>query len=496
MVENIILGFTEIFQFASILSVLIGVTIGLMVGATPGINDTITLAILIPVTFGMSSEVAIPLLIGIYVSACYGGSLPAILLKIPGTVSSIMTTIDGHEMARKGEASLAIGISTYSSVFGGILSSLLLIFFTPFLARQALSFGPPEYFALGILGMVGAASVSRDIIKGVIVSLIALLLSTIGLSSQVAFYRFGLGTLYLMDGIPLVPVMIGLFGINSILESSKIHQKDSFNVGEWERSYNVRKVFLKTKMIKRLLPTWITSGIIGNIVGIIPGAGMSIGTFLAYNFTKSMNPKIKFGTGEPEGIAAPEVANNSVVASSMIPLLSLGIPGNATAALFIAALMIHGLRPGPLLFENAPNIAYMMIAGFFVANLFMGPIGLLIGKGLIKVLVKIPKAILYGAIMGICVTGCYAVNRSIEDIWVMIFFGLLCYILKAFGFSSIPLILGMVLGPMIENNLWQSLAISDGSLFIFFTRPISLFILSLSIIVIIVPYYLYKKVKY
>lgn len=496
MVENMILGFTEIFQFASILSILIGVTIGLIVGATPGINDTITMAVLIPVTFGMSPEVAIPFLIGIYVSACYGGSLPAILLKIPGTVSSIMTTIDGHEMARKGKASLAIGISTYSSVFGGIISSLLLIFFTPFLAKQALSFGPPEYFALGILGMVGAASVSRDIIKGVIVSLIALLLSTIGLSSQVAFYRFGLGTLYLMDGIPLVPVMIGLFGINSILESSKIHQKDSFNVGEWEKSYNVREVFLKPKMIKRLLPTWITSGVIGNIVGIIPGAGMSIGTFLAYNFTKSINPKIKFGTGEPEGIAAPEVANNSVVASSMIPLLALGIPGNATSALFIGALMIHGLRPGPLLFENAPNIAYMMIAGFFVANLFMGPLGLLIGKSLIKVIVKMPKAILYGSIMGICVTGCYAVNRSIEDIWVMIFFGLLCYILKAFGFSSIPLILGIVLGPMIENNLWQSLAISDGSLFIFFTRPISLFILILSIIVIIVPYYIYKKVKY
>lgn len=493
MAENIILGFTEIFKLAPILSILIGVTIGLIVGATPGINDTITMALLIPVTFGMSAEIAIPLLIGIYVSACYGGSLPAILLKIPGTVSSIMTTIDGHEMARKGEANLAIGISTYSSVFGGITSSLLLIFFTPFLARQALSFGPPEYFTLGILGMVGVSSVSQDIPKAIIVSLLALLLSTVGLGSQVAFYRFGLGTLYLMDGVPLVPVMIGLFGINSIFESSKIHQKGSFDIGEWERSYNVRKVFLKARMIKRLLPTWITSGFIGNIVGIIPGAGMSIGTFVAYNFTKSMNPKLKFGTGVPEGIAAPEVANNSVVASSMIPLLSLGIPGNATSALFIAALMIYGMRPGPLLFKDEPEIVYMMIAGFLVANVFMGPLGLLMGKGLIKALVKIPKAILYGAIMGICVTGCYAVTRSIEDLWVMIFFGLLCYILKAFGFSSIPLILGMVLGPMIENNLWQSLAISNGRVSIFFTRPISLFILILSIIVIIIPHYIYKK---
>jgi putative tricarboxylic transport membrane protein len=498
MFENLLLGFSEIFGLGPILVLALGVLLGLIVGATPGINDTITMVILIPITFGMVPNMAFPLLIGVYVAACYGGSIPAILLKIPGTVSSIITSIDGSALAAKGEQELAIGIATYSSVFGGIMSSLVLIFIAPFLATQALRFGPPEYFALGILGMATTSSMAKDVKKGLIVSVLALLFSTIGLSQQLGFYRFGFGTFYFMDGIPLIPAMIGLFGVSSIFEASSTNLVNEFDISidsTKRKTIDTKKVFLKSKMIKRLMPTWIASGIIGNIIGIIPGAGMTMGTFVSYNYAKNMNPKEEFGTGVPEGIAAPEVANNAVVASSMVPLLSLGIPGNGTSAIFIGALMIQGLRPGPLLFRDNPEVVYMIIAGFLIANLFMGPFGLILGRGLATALIKIPRAVLSGFVIGICATSCYAINNNIEDLWIMTFFGALCYFLKKNGYPSAPIILGIILGPMIENSLWQSLVMSSGSITIFFTRPLCLFILIIGIILFTLPFFMYKRVK-
>jgi len=499
MIDNLFMGFSEIFELAPILAISFGVFLGLVVGATPGINDTVTMAVLIPITFGMPNNISLPILIGVYVSACYGGSIPAILLKIPGTVASIVTSIDGSALSRKGESELAIGISTYSSVFGGILSSLVLVFLAPFLARKALLIGPPEYFALGILGIAATSGMAKNIIKGLIVGIMGLLFSTIGLSDQLGFYRFGFGSLYLLDGIQLIPLMIGLFGISSLLESSFTHldnlRNNNVNINMTKFINNTKKLFLTSKMIKRLFPTWIISGIIGNIVGIIPGAGQTMGTFLAYNFSKNMNPKKEFGTGVPEGIAAPETANNAVVASSMVPLLSLGIPGNATSAIFIGALMIQGLRPGPLLFRDNPEIAYMMVAGFLVANIFMGPFGLLLGKTIATTLAKIPIEILNGLIMAICVTSCYAINSNIDDLWVMIFFGGLCYLLIKLGYPSAPLILGVILGPMIENSLWQSLSMSRGHINIFFTRPLCLFILILAVMLFVSPLFLNRKFK-
>jgi len=406
--------------------------------------------------------------------------------------------LDGYPMASRGEGSLAVGIATASSVFGGLSSSLVLMFFAPFLAQQALRFGPPEYFSLAVLGMATVVGLSsKSVLKNIIAGVLALLIATIGVSQQLGIPRFCFGSYYLLDGIPLVPALIGFFGINAILEDSeKLGKIISGPVPVLPKIGKFRELILNKKMVKRLLPTWISSATIGNIIGVIPGAGMIMAVYMAYGEAVRRNPKEKFGTGVPEGIAAPETADNSVVASSMVPLLSLGVPGNGTSALFIGALMIQGMRPGPLLFRDHADIAYLIICGFFVANLLMGPLGLLLGRSLAAILTKIPRRILNGVIVGICVTSCYAINNSIEDLWVMLAFGVLCYGLKKFDIPHSPVLLGIILGPMMENAFMQSMNISQGSPLIFLDRPLSLILLILGVILAIVPIFTLRKKKY
>lgn len=474
MIENILFGFAQVFQFDTFTALFIGVVVGLIVGSLPGLNDSITLAVLIPVTFGMDPQVALMVLVGVYVAACYGGSIPAILLNIPGTASSVVTCIDGHKMTLKGEGGLALGISTLSSVFGGLSSSFVLMFLAPFLAMQALRFGPPEYFALAIMGIstvVGMAG--KDILKSMIVAVLGLVISTIGISPQVGFPRFTFGIGYLYDGIPLVPMLIGMFGVASVLELSETIRRESISK-EKINAVKIGKIIPDCKMIKRLLPTWITSSAIGNVIGVIPGAGMLMAIYMAYDQAKRRNKDKDFGTGIPEGVAAPEAANNAVVASSMVPLLSLGVPGNSTSALFLGALMIQGMRPGPSLFKDFPEIAYLILAGFFVGNLLMGPLGIALGKFLSTTLLKLNRYLLNGIIVLLCVTGAFAVRNSTFDIWIMIIFGVLSYIFSKLNLSMSTIILSLILGPMLEKNLQQSLILSDGSWLIFIKSPISL----------------------
>jgi len=474
VIENILFGFAQVFQFDTFTALFIGVVVGLIVGSLPGLNDSITLAVLIPVTFGMDPQVALMVLVGVYVAACYGGSIPAILLNIPGTASSVVTCIDGHKMTLKGEGGLALGISTLSSVFGGLSSSFVLMFLAPFLAMQALRFGPPEYFALAIMGIstvVGMAG--KDILKSMIVAVLGLVISTIGISPQVGFPRFTFGIGYLYDGIPLVPMLIGMFGVASVLELSETIRRESISK-EKINAVKIGKIIPDCKMIKRLLPTWITSSAIGNVIGVIPGAGMLMAIYMAYDQAKRRNKDKDFGTGIPEGVAAPEAANNAVVASSMVPLLSLGVPGNSTSALFLGALMIQGMRPGPSLFKDFPEIAYLILAGFFVGNLLMGPLGIALGKFLSTTLLKLNRYLLNGIIVLLCVTGAFAVRNSTFDIWIMIIFGVLSYIFSKLNLSMSTIILSLILGPMLEKNLQQSLILSDGSWLIFIKSPISL----------------------
>ena len=492
--EHILGAFVDIFTPGVFFTLLFGVCIGLIVGSLPGLNDTITLAVIVPVTFSMDPRYAFMLLVGVYCSACYGGSIPAILLKIPGTASSVVTTLDGYPMAQKGQAGLALGISTTSSVFGGITSSLVLMFLAPILATYALRFGPPEYFALAVLGLSTVVGMSGgNVLKSLIVCTLGLFIATMGMSPQTGYPRFDFGNPYLLEGIPFVPMLIGLFGVTSVFEVAyemgpAVKEKVASSVIP-----KIGRMLPDKKMVGRLLPTWIKSSAIGNIIGIIPGAGMIMAIYLAYDQAVRSHPDKEFGTGVPEGIAAPEAANNAVVASSMVPLMALGVPGNSTSALFLGALMIQGLRPGPSLFQNAPEVAYLIIVGFFVANLVMGPVGILLGKFLSRVIFKIPKQILAAVIALLCITGAFAVGNSIFNIWVMLFFGVLGFLFNKFKLPHSPLILAVVLGAMMERGLYQSLVLSKGSYSIFFTRPISLVMLVAALLFAATP--LLKKCR-
>ncbi|WP_233192382.1 tripartite tricarboxylate transporter permease [Sporosarcina sp. P26b] len=462
-----------------------GVIIGLVVGTLPGMNDNITIAVLIPITFGMEPQHGLCLLVGIYCATCFGGSFPAILLNIPGTASSVVTTFDGYPMAKNGLAGQALGISTVSSVIGGVISGFTLLLFAPILAQQALKFGPTEYFSLIILGfctVIGMAT--GNIIKSMIAVIIGLFISTIGMSPQTGESRFTFGNANLLDGIPLVTLMIGLFGVTAVFEMIfEVVTKKS------NKKMEVGRIWPDKKLFKRILPTTLISGTMGTVVGILPGAGMIMAIYLAYDTTvRRLKNKVKnFGQGAPEGVAAPESANNAVVASSMIPLISLGIPGNSVSALFIGALMIHGLQPGPALFKDAPEISYLLLVSFLAAYVFILPLGLLMAKFLTTTILKVPKNLLGATVIVLCFTGAFAFKNSLFDFWIIIIFGVIGFIFNRLNIPFSALILAVVLGKLLEKSYHQSMVLSNGSFAIFFEKPISLTLLIVSLLFVTWP---------
>lgn len=478
LLSNIALGFQVILQPHVFLMLAGGVLLGLVVGVIPGLNDTITISILIPITFAMEPIVGLAMLVGIYCAACYGGSFASILVGIPGTASSVVTTQDGYPMARKGLAGQALSISTASSVFGGVFSTLVLMFAAPWLAEQALRFGPAEYFALAVFGLstiagMGGDSVLRSLISGVL----GLLIATIGMSPQVGYPRFYFGNPNLLDGIPFIPALIGLFGITSVMGMSNTGPSTAAGTGRMGQIGSFR---LERALIRRLLPIWVICAALGTFIGIVPGAGMIMAVYLAYEIARRRSPALEFGTGVPEGVAAPEAANNSVVGGSMVPLLSLGVPGNSTSALFLGALMIHGLRPGPMLFMEQPQIAYGILAAFFIGNILMGGMGLLVARFMSGLLLAIPQPLLGGAVAAFCAVGAYSMGNNIFNIWIMLIFGVLGFVMNKLRLPVSPMILAMVLGTMAETSLQQALVISRGSYSIFYTRPIALVLLVVS----------------
>lgn len=496
MIENIIMGFGQFADPLVLLTLFCGVALGLTVGALPGLNDSITIAVLIPVTFGMKPTIAMALLVGIYVASACGGSIPAVLLEIPGTASAVVTSYDGFPLRQKGHGLQALSVCMTSSVFGGITSALVLMFLSPVLATFALKFGPPEYCMLGMLGIATVIGMAgKDCWKHYLSMGFGLWLSCIGVSASTGMSRFTFGSMSLMDGIPLVPRMIGLFGILSVLKiAEKVGQKDGWDASMVKRAeMDVHKnakdrvAFPSLSMCKRLLPTWLRASAIGNFLGCMPGAGMTMAIFTAYDVEKRMHPEKEFGTGVWEGVAAPEAANNAVVASSMVPLLSLGIPGNSTAALFIGALTIHGMVAGPTLFTKSPQMAYLIIVGFLLGNIIMLPLALLYCKYLAAQILKINPKILSAAILALCVTGSFAYKNNVFHIGVAIAFGIVGYIFYKFSIPTAPFILASILGGMIESNYINSLAYT-GSPLIFLQRPISLVLVIISVLFIVWPW--------
>lgn len=482
----------EVFTWESLIAILIGVFAGIIIGALPGLTANMGVALLIPVTFGMDPSAALLMLVSVYTSAIYGGSLIAILLHTPGTSASAATAIDGYELTKQGKAGLAIRIATVSSVIGGMVSGIFLLTLTPPLSLISLKFGPPEYFLVAVFGLTIIGSISTgSVAKGLISGALGLLIGTIGLDVSSGFPRFTFGFMQLNSGIAFVPAMIGLFSLSQVMMlAAKAHQQKeviSNPISDW-------KYIPSWSEIKKVKTTIMRSSIIGVLVGILPGAGGDIASWVSYNEAKRFSKnKKEFGNGSIEGVSASEAANNAVTGGSLIPLLTLGIPGSATAAVLLGGLMIQGLVPGRQLFTHYGQITYTVIVGFIFANLLMGVVGMLVAKHLSKV-TMVPNRVLAPLVVVFCVVGSFALGNNYFNVWVMIAFGLIGFGMRLTGFHPAPVVLGLILGPMTEKGFRQSMLLSDGNLLGYMIgRPICVVLLVLIIIAIVSPFIIEKK---
>lgn len=480
ILENLMAAFGGLLSWQPLLVIVCGVLAGILVGAMPGLSPSMGVALLVPFTYGMSPTLALILLVSVYIAACYGGSITAITINAPGTAASMVTTFDGYPLTAQGRPGMALGVSVVSSSVAGMIGALLLIFFSVPLAAVAVRFHPAEYFALALFGLATVASLAgKKWLKAFIAAALGLALNTVGTDPISGAERFTFGFSALSDGFNLIPALIGLFAISEVLTA--ISQKDfeakstSTKGGEWPRWRD----YWKLKF------TILSSSLIGTVVGIFPGAGSTIASFLSYDFAKrtSRTPEA-FGKGSLSGVAAAESANSASVGGALVPLLTLGIPGSATSAVLIGAMMIHKLTPGPMLFYNKPDIIYGLFAAMLLANLVLLLVGLLGSRLWVKI-TAVPRVPLYTLITLMCVIGCYASRNSLFDVYCGIAFGLLGWVMKRYGFPVAPVILGLVLGSVAESNFRRAIMM-DGSE-VFFARPLSAILLILAALSFLIP---------
>ena len=466
--QNLYVGFSVALSPTVLLYAVVGCVIGTLVGVLPGIGPLAGISLLLPVSFGLDPTSAIVLLAGIYYGAMYGGSTTSILMRIPGEAASVMTCIDGYEMTRKGRAGPALAIAAVGSYIAGTASVVGLMLLAPPLADFALRFGPPEYTALLLLGLLVLAYMSGgSVLKSLAMAALGLLLGMIGIDTMTGFFRFHYGLVELGDGIGVVPVAVGLFGLSEIL----------LTAGQ-EKPPEIIKPRLRDLLPSReewRASTWpIARGtFLGFLIGIIPGSAHIISSFVSYAVERrvSKHPE-RFGHGAIEGVAGPESANNSATSGAFVPMLALGVPSGPIPAVMLAALMVHGMSPGPLLIQQQPALFWGFIASMYVGNVVLLILNLPL-VGLFVNILRVPYPLLYPAILVFCVLGVYAVNGSVIDIWIMVAMGALGYVLRKFDFETAPIVLGVVLAPMLEMSFRQSLAMSSGSYAIFVSRPIA-----------------------
>ena len=471
-------GFINVLNFNTFPFLFIGVAGGIVVGALPGLTGSVGIILLLPFTYQLDPSTALVMLCGMFCGAIYGGSISAILISTPGTPSAAATLLDGYPLAQKGEAGKAIGIATIASTTGGIISTLCLIFIAPQLARVALKFGPEEYFALMVFGLTIIASVAgKSLTKGIIAGLFGLLIATVGLDPVTGYARFSFGIPNLMAGFALLPVLIGLFAISEIfIQIEKISQN------RVHANRNIGNVLPTFKEIKKVTPVVLLSSFLGTFIGTIPGTGGAIASFLAYNEAKrwSKDPD-SFGTGNIVGIAAPEAANNGTTGGAMVPLLTLGIPGDVITAVMLGALMLIGLRPGPLLFKEHPEVVNSVFAGLMLANVLILVLGILSVR-LFPYVLRISHAILFPIILALCFLGAFSLGNSSYDMMIALVFGIIGYLMKKNGFPAAPIVLGVILGPIAEDELGHTLLLAGGDWRVLFQSPIALFFYGISIL--------------
>jgi putative tricarboxylic transport membrane protein len=468
ILNSLMEGFRITLSPTNFLFCFLGVVIGTLIGVLPGIGPTGTVALLLPITFYASPVSAIILLAGIYYGSMYGGSTTSILVNIPGEAASVVTCLDGYQMAQKGRAGAALGISAFGSFIAGTLGLIGLTVLAVPLANTALKIGPPEYFALMCLGLVMLIFLARgSMIKSLIMATFGLGLSYIGIDAITGKPRFAFGIAELWDGVGLVPLAMGLFGISEVL----------LKVGEIFRRVvvdaRIKGLLPNIQDWKNATPSILRGSLLGFLLGVLPGGGVVIASFVSYTIEKRVSkyPE-KFGTGVIQGVAGPESANNAASSGAFIPLFSLGIPSNSVIAILLGALILHGIRPGPSLIQDHPDLFWGTIASMYVGNVLL----LILNLPLIGVwvrILKIPYAVLFPLILLFCIIGTFSLSNNLFDVFLMILFGIMGYFFRRLQYEVAPLILAFVLGPMLELNLRQSLIISNGSFAIFFQRPIS-----------------------
>jgi putative tricarboxylic transport membrane protein len=458
---------TVVFTPFNLLVLAFSIFAGLLAGVIPGMGPLTAIVMLMPFTFNLAPAPAIISLLGMFLGGVAGGSITSILLGIPGTPAAAATVIDGHEMAKKGEAGRAIGWAMFSSFFGGIFVMIFLVIVSPPLARFATKFGPPEIAMLSFMGLLTVASLSRShVAKGIVAMSIGLLIATVGTDTFTNVRRFTFGLRALRGGIGMIPVIIGVFAVSKMLGESRSTQKTFF--------LNDRPRLPSVRQIREHIGLLVRSSAIGLGIGTLPGIGTAIASFLAYAEAKrsSKRPEL-MGTGVPEGVIAPEAANNAVTSGALVPTLTLGIPGDPTTAVLIGALFMQGLMPGPTLFSAHRAEVNAIFLSLFVANFLMLIIGLYGARVLVKA-IAMPRKILVPIILVMCFVGTFSVNHSMIDVTVMWIAGILGYVLTKVDVPLPPVVLGLVLGPIIERSFRQSLALSGGGVLIFVQRPISL----------------------
>lgn len=475
--ELLLRGFATVLTGYNIVALLLGSFFGIIIGAIPGLTATMGIALLVPFTFGMTPITGIVMLLGIYTGAIYGGGIASILIKTPGTPAAAATIFDGYPLAQKGMAGKAIGMATVASGIGGTFTALCLTFFAPILARFALRFSAPEYFALAVFGLsVTVTLAGKSPLKGFISGAVGLLIAMIGLDPMGGFPRFTLGRVELTGGISFVPMLIGLFALSEgfrqveiILTAPKVMAV-------------LKDILPKLRELKECGVTFVRSCIIGLIVGITPAIGAETSCFVSYAEAKrtSKHPE-KFGTGILEGVAAPQCAENASTGGDLLPMLTLGLPGDAATAVLMGALTIHNLQPGPILFRDYPELVHQVFAGMIVANLTFVILGLTFARFFARV-INIDRRYLVPLIFTFCMVGSYAINNNLFDLATAVFFGFLGYLMMRYEYPVSPMVLAQILGAMMESNFRRSLAMSRGDPLILVTRPIALTILILAAI--------------
>lgn len=482
---NLIMGFSLSLTPINLFYCFLGVLIGTAIGVLPGLGAGGTIALLLPFTFYVNETSAIILLAGIWYGSMYGGSTTSILLRIPGEPGSIMTCVDGYEMAKQGRAGVALGISAFGSFIAGTLGVVWLMLLAPPLAEFALKFGQPEYFALTLLGLTMVNLLAQGSkLKATIMALVGLFLGVIGLDPMKSLSRFTFGSLTLTSGLGLVPMAMGLFGISEVfcMMEREAKMEEAARAPEGFLALLPNKQDWKDSAMPILRGT-----VFGFLLGILPGVGGTITSFSSYAIEKvfSKNRHL-FGKGAIEGVAGPESANNASTAGGFIPLLTLGIPSNIVTALMLGAFMLHGIRPGPLLLSQRPDIFWGVIASMYIGNVMLLVLNLPL-IGMWTKISKIPQSYLSGIILLVCLVGAYGNNNNATDIFVMLVFGIAGYVMRKFAFEEAPLLLAFILGPMIETSLRQSLIVGKGSFTIFFKRPISAILVSIALLLYVVP---------